>query len=172
MLRRLGGDRRGATAVEFGICAAAFFALLIACAQTVLIFFVQQTLQTAAENGARYIMTGQASSAAMSADQFRTYACAQMPPILDCSKLIVDVRAANSFDGVDTGDPSITYDGAGKVSNSWQFSTGEAGSIMVVRVMYLWTVQMGPLDLDFSNAGSGRRLLAGTMVFKSEPYKA
>jgi hypothetical protein len=41
---------------------------------------------------------------------------------------------------------------------------------MIVRVMYLWNVQLGPLGLDFSNAGRGRRLLIGTMVFKSEPY--
>ena len=102
----LATDRRGAVAVEFAICSAAFFALLLACAQTVLIFFAQQALQTAAEGGARYIMTGQASSTAMTADQFRNYACGRIPPILDCSKLIVDVRTATSFDALDTSDPA------------------------------------------------------------------
>ncbi|MFS0770937.1 TadE/TadG family type IV pilus assembly protein [Sphingomonas sp. 1P08PE] len=171
-LAGLAGDVRGAVVMEFAICSAAFLALLIACAQTVLIFFAQQALQTAAEGGARYIMTGQASNDAMTADQFRSYACGRIPPIFDCSKLIVDVRSATSFDGIDTGSPTVTYNASGDANNNWQFTTGSAGTIMIVRVMYLWNTQMGPLNLDFSNAGSGKRLLVGTMVFKSEPYKA
>ncbi len=168
--RRLLHDTRGAVILEFAICSTAFFALLLACAQTVLIFFAQQVLQTAAESGARYIMTGQANQTGMTSSQFRTYACGQIPPILDCSKLFVDVRSAGSFDALDAGDPVITYDTAGNVNNNWKFETGNAGTIMIVRVMYLWNVQLGPLNLDFSNAGRGRRLLTGTMVFKSEPY--
>jgi Flp pilus assembly protein TadG len=168
--RRLLRDTRGAVILEFAICSAAFFALMLACAQTVLIFFAQQVIQTAAEGGARYIMTGQAKQAAMDATQFRTYACGQIPPVLDCSKLFVDVRSAASFDAIDGDDPAITYNAAGNVNNNWRFETGAPGTIMIVRIMYLWNVQLGPLDLDFSNAGSGRRLLVGTMVFKSEPY--
>ncbi|MFS0770934.1 TadE/TadG family type IV pilus assembly protein [Sphingomonas sp. 1P08PE] len=159
-------------AVEFAICSAAFFALLLACAQTVLILFAQQVLQTAAESGARYIMTGQANRAAMTADQFRAYACSQMPPIVDCSKLMVDVRSAPSFDAIDTGDIAPTYDASGNVNTGLQFNAGSADAIMIVRVMYLWNVQLGPLDLDFSNAGRGKRLLTGTMVFQSEQYNS
>jgi len=165
-------DRRGAVAVEFAICASAFFALLIACAQTVLIFFAQQALQTGAEAGARYIMTGQAKQAAMSAAQFRTYACGQMPRIFDCNNLIVDVRTAADFSNIDTDTPGITYNPDGTVSNAWQFNSGGSQSIMIVRLMYFWNVQIGPLSLDFSNAGRGKRLLIGTMVFKSEPYRS
>lgn len=170
--RRLLSDTRGAVLIEFAICSAAFFALLLASVQTALIFFAQQALQTAAEGGARYIMTGQARSTSMTAAQFRNYACGQMPPILDCNKLIVDVRSADSFSDIDTRRPDIARDKSGNVSNTWQFSTGDTGRIMIVRIMYLWNVQLGPLDLDFSDAGRGKRLLTGTMVFKSEPYKS
>lgn len=159
-------DTRGAVLIEFAICASAFFALLIAIAQAVLVFFVQQALQTAAEGGARYLMTGQATAAAMTADQFRAYACAKIPAILDCRRLIVDVRTADSFAALDTAAPAD--DGTA----ARQFDTGAAGRIMIVRVMYLWTVDLGPLNLDFSNAGRGKRLITGTMVFQSEPYKA
>ncbi len=174
IVRPIGADRRGAVIIEFAICSAAFMALLIACAQTVMIFFTQQALQTAAESGARYIMTGQASRATMTVAQFRTYACAQMPPLVDCNKLIVDVRTAASFDAIDSGDVSktVTFDSSGNNNNSWEFSTGATEAIMIVRVMYLWDVRAGPLNLDFSNAGRGKRLLIGTMVFKSEAYKA
>jgi len=167
---RLLHDTRGAVMIEFAICSAAFFALMLACAQTVMIFFIQQVLQTAAEGGARYIVTGQANQAGMTSSQFRSYACSQIPPVLDCSKLFIDVRSASDFGEIDAGDPIITYNTSGDVNNNWQFEAGTSGAVMIVRVMYLWNVQVGPLNLDFSNAGSGRRLLTGTMVFKSEAY--
>lgn len=164
------GDRRGAVIIEFAICASAFLALLLACAQTVLIFFIQQGLQTAAEASARYVMTGEASKGGITADQFRTYACNKMPPVVDCSRLIVDLQKANNFNDIDTSMPTLTLDGAGQIGNSWQYTMGGSGDIMILRVMYVWSVSLGPLNLDFSNAGRGRRLLIGTMVFKSEPY--
>jgi Flp pilus assembly protein TadG len=169
-LRRLRDDRRGAVIVEFAICSAAFLALLLACAQTVLIFFAQQGLQTAAEGAARYILTGQATRNGMSRSDFLTYTCSKLPPFLDCAKVMIDVRKASSFTGIDATTPVVTYDGAGNITNNWQFDAGGSGDIMILRVMYVWQVQLGPLNLDFSNAGAGKRLLIGTMVFKSEPY--
>ncbi len=169
-LRRLRDDRRGAVIIEFAICSAAFLALLLACAQTVLIFFAQQGLQTAAEGAARYILTGQATRAGMSRSDFLSYTCSKLPPFLDCAKVMIDMRKATSFDGVDTSAPTVTYDSAGTITNGWQYDPGGSGDIMILRVMYVWQVQAGPLNLDFSNAGAGKRLLIGTMVFKSEPY--
>ena len=169
-LRRLRDDRRGAVIVEFAICSAAFMALLLACAQTVLIFFAQQGLQTAAEGAARYILTGQATRTGMNRADFLTYTCSKLPPFLDCAKVMIDVRKASSFAGVDASAPTITYNIAGNPSNNWQYDAGGSGDIMILRVMYAWQVQLGPLNLDFSNAGAGKRLLIGTMVFKSEPY--
>lgn len=164
-------DVRGATVVEFAICAGAFVALLLACAQTGIIYFMQQSLQTAAEAGTRYIMTGQAQNASMTASQFRNYVCGQTLPVLDCNNLMVDVRPATSFSSVDPSRPSITYNSAGQVTNNWQFDMGSAGSIMTVRVMYLWTTPLGSLNLDFSDGRTGKRLLMGSMVFKSEPFQ-
>ncbi len=170
-VRQLATDRRGAVMIEFAICSSAFFALLLACAQTLLIFFAQQALQTGAESGARYVMTGQAKGAAMTSEQFRNYVCGQMPSVFDCSKVMIDVRPAGPIDDLDTDDPTITYDTNGKPTNT-QFDTGSANAILIVRVMYNWNVQLGPLNLDFSNNGSGRRLLTGVMVVMSEPYKS
>lgn len=117
-------------------------------------------------------MTGEASKAGMTAEQFKAYACTKLPPFLDCSKLIIDMRKASTFADIDAGMPNLSLDSNGAVNNSWQYDTGGAGSIMILRVMYVWNVQLGPLNLDFSNAGYGKRLLIGTMVFKSEPYKS
>ncbi len=47
------------SAVEFAILAFPFLALLFAVMQTALIFFAQQTLETAAADSARLVLTGQ-----------------------------------------------------------------------------------------------------------------
>jgi len=83
---------------------------------------------------------------------------------------MVDVQSASDFSGINTTTPTLHYDKDGNVTNSWQFDPGPAGSIVVMRVMYLFPVIGGPLDLDFSNTDGGKRLLVATQVFKSESY--
>jgi Flp pilus assembly protein TadG len=50
----------GATAVEFALVAAPFFAMLVALFQTALVFFASRVLDETTEQASRYIMTGQA----------------------------------------------------------------------------------------------------------------
>ena len=52
-------SQQGATAVEFALIAPAFLAMLIAVLQTCVFVFAQQTLQNAAMQAGRLIMTGQ-----------------------------------------------------------------------------------------------------------------
>ncbi len=50
----------GAVAVEYAMVAAPFLALVFAILETSIVFFAGQTLETAAADSARLIMTGQA----------------------------------------------------------------------------------------------------------------
>lgn len=168
--RRLACDQRGATAMEFAICASMFFALLMACAQTALVFFVQQSMQTTAEEVARKVMTGEINSSNSTQAQFQTAACNALPSFLSCSNLFVTAQTAGSFANLDTSRTVLTYDSKGKLTNTWPFQTGGSGDIVILRVMYKWQTQMGPLGFDLSNQVGGARLITGTMVFKSEPY--
>ena len=52
-------DSKGATAVEFGLIAAPFLAILAALIQTFLLFFAQSQLENAVRASARQILTGQ-----------------------------------------------------------------------------------------------------------------
>lgn len=160
-------DARGAVAMEFGLCVAAFVALLLACAQVALIYFAQQNIQTSAEAVARKVMTGQVQSSTTSAAAFKQIACSTLPFFMNCTKLIVDARSASAFTSIDTSVPVITYDSKGNPTNT-QFSTGSGGSIVILRLLYPWSVAAGPLGAKFSNQASGPRMLVGTMVFKSE----
>ena len=55
--------------------AAPFLALVFAILETSIVFFAGQTLETAAADSARLIMTGQAQSQGLSQAQFKTEVC-------------------------------------------------------------------------------------------------
>jgi Flp pilus assembly protein TadG len=59
-VRRFAKGDDGIAAVEFGIVAAPFLALMFAIMETAIVFFASQTLETAVADSARLIMTGQA----------------------------------------------------------------------------------------------------------------
>jgi Flp pilus assembly protein TadG len=168
-LRAFRRDDRGATIVEFAIISAPFIALLIAILVTSLVFFAQQGLETTSEAAARLIMTGQAQQNGWTASQYQTQVCAQLPPFLSCSNLMIDVETATSFSTASAAAPTITYKN-GKPSNTWQFQAGGAGSIVIVRLMYLWPIVTGPLGFNLGNQSGNNRLLIATSVAQTEPY--
>lgn len=168
--RLLARDRRGAAAMEFALVSIPLAALMVAILQTTLVYFAQQNLEMTAEKSVRQLMTGQAQSAGMTQAQFKNVVCSKLPSFLKCSNVIVDVQQATAFSDVTTAVPTLTYDSSGNITNSWQYSPGTQGAINVVKIMYIWDVQKGPLGFDLSTMSSGKRLLIVTSVFKTEPY--
>ncbi|MGK6319816.1 TadE/TadG family type IV pilus assembly protein [Sphingomonas sp. DT-204] len=173
MGRAAGGivrDRRGASAIEFALIAAPFAALMVAVLQISLTFFAQQVLETTAEKTVRQMITGEVQRSGLTASQFKTNVCAKLPSFMDCAKLMIDVRQATSFDGIDTSPPTITYNSDGTVKNSWEFKPGGQGAINVVKIMYLWPELSAPFGFNLANTANGKRLLVAVSVFKTEPY--
>ena len=64
-VRRFARGKDGIAAVEFGMVAAPFLALMFAIMETAIVFFAGQTLETAVADSARLIMTGQAQTAGL-----------------------------------------------------------------------------------------------------------
>jgi len=162
-------DSRGATAVEFALVAAPFLALVIALIQTFLVFFAQQTLESIVRQSARLVMTGQVQSANMTQAVFKQKVCDQILILFNCSGLMVDLQVATSWTSANTGMPTLTYDGSGKVSNVWQYNPGQPGDIVVLRIMYEWPVVLGPLGFNLSNLSNGNRLIMSSAAFQNEP---
>ena len=71
-VRRFARGEDGIAAVEFGIVAAPFLALMFAIMETAIVVFASQTLETAVADSARLIMTGQAQSSSFTEAQFVT----------------------------------------------------------------------------------------------------
>lgn len=162
-------DDRGATAVEFALVAAPFLALVIALIQTFLVFFAQQTLETIVRQSARLVMTGQVQSQQMTATTFQQTVCNQVVILFNCSGLMVDMQVASGWSSTNTAMPTLTFKSDGSVANTWQFNPGNAGDIVVLRVMYVWPVMLGPLGFNLSNLSNGNRLIMSSAAFQNEP---
>jgi Flp pilus assembly protein TadG len=161
------GDNSGATAVEFGLVAAPFLALIIALIQTFLVFFAQQLLESVVRQSARLVMTGQVET--LSQDDFKQKVCDQVRIFFTCGGLMVDMQVATTWSSANTAMPTLTFDGQGAVTNSWKFDPGSAGDIVVLRVMYVWPVMLGPLGFNLSNLSNGNRQIMATAAFQNEP---
>jgi Flp pilus assembly protein TadG len=162
--------KKGAAAVEFALVAAPFLALLVALFQTALVFFAGRVLDVTTLQASRYILTGQAQNSNMTQSGFATYVCNNTFALFNCNNFMVNVQTYSTFSSATTSAPTLTFNSKGQVSNTWSYSPGGPGDIVVVQVMYQWPVVLGPLGFNLSNLSNGNRLLMSTAVFKNEPY--
>ena len=169
-LRRFARREDGAAAVEFAIVAAPFLALMFAIMETALVFFAGQALETAVADSSRLILTGQAQSQGMGADQFKDAVCAKITGMFNCaSGVSINVQKFSSFASVSMLNP---LDQSGQFNNaSLQYQPGGPGDIVVVQLFYQWPVYVSLLGFNLSDMAGGKRLLAGTAAFRVEPYK-
>jgi Flp pilus assembly protein TadG len=133
---------------------------------------VGKTLEAAATDSARLIMTGQAQAAGYSQDQFKTQVvCNYLKTgisLFNCETgVTVDVKSYANFAAINTTPPVV--DGKLDTANM-TYAPGAAGDIVVVRLYYQWPVYVTLLGNDLSNLGSGKRLLVATSVFRNEPF--
>jgi Flp pilus assembly protein TadG len=168
---KLARQQDGTAAVEFAIVALPFITLLLGIMQTALVFFAGRMLDNAVFETGRLLLTGQAQTQKLSQVNFLQDVCAQLPVLFDCSRLLVDVQSASSFSTANTSAPTLTFNPAGQVTNTWQYQPGDPGAIVVMRVMYEWPIFLGPLGAGLANLPNGHRLLMSTAAFKNEPYQ-
>jgi hypothetical protein len=83
---------------------------------------------------------------------------------------MVDVESGSTYSAINTAPITITYDGSGNPTNTFGYSTGNPGDIIILRVMYNWPVIASPLMPGLANQANGDHLLIATSVFKTEPY--
>lgn len=166
---RFGRETDGATAVEFGLVGIPFVMLIFAILETALIFFTGQALETAVNNTARYIRTGQAHEDIMNAADFKASVCTQVFYLVDCEGgLRLDVRTFETFDSIDLG---IVIDENEELdTDDFTFQIGEAGDIVAVRVLYEWPTFTFRDIFGLATLANGNHVLSATAVFKNEPF--
>jgi hypothetical protein len=171
-VRRLVQGEDGVAAIEFALIVAPFLALVFAIIETSLIFFTTQSLERATADAARLIMTGQQQKVVAPGDpivEFKKRLCYDPPagspdervvlPMIDCSKLTVQVLSADS----------VGYSSASTTSSK----LGGPGCIVTVQVTYQWPVWVSLFNLSYGLAGGswdGKHEMKATAVFRNEPY--
>lgn len=155
---------RGATAIEFALLAPIYLVLLFGILESAVILLNEVVMEGAAQEAARQVRTGSVQQSGNPQTQFRNLLCAGLYSLMPCGNLIYDVRSFPNFSGA-----SITplYDDDGNPLPT-QFSTGQAGDIVVVRVSRDWQFVTPLLTHAY---GVPSMKLSSTVVFRNEPYR-
>src|SRR5208282_4587652 len=132
--------------------------------------FAQATLQNAAVTAGRMFMTGQAQNGNLTQAQFAADVCPMISALFTCGNLMVNVQAYSAFSSASASAPTLTYNAQGQVTNSWSYTTGTPGQVMVVQLIYQWPIVNGPFGYVLSNLGNGTAEMMGVTAFRVEPY--
>jgi Flp pilus assembly protein TadG len=167
-VRRFARGNDGIAAVEFGIVAAPFLALMFAIMETAIVFFASQTLETAVADSSRLIMTGQVQTGNFTETKFKQAVCAKILGLFDCANGIkIDVKKYSGFSSINNSKP---IDAKGNLLTNFGYDPGKQGDIVVVRLMYEWPIYVSLLGFSLSDLSGGKRLIMATAAFRNEPY--
>jgi len=162
------GAEDGSAIIEFAFVAPIFFLLLFAIVEIGVIFFAQSVLQHATNDLGRMVRTGQIQGQNLTQAQVRQIVCNDVSPLIPCnSTLDVDIEAFSNFGGVQFSPP---LDQNGNLNNLNNFQPGNACQVVLVRVLYPWTVFTPGLTPFLSNMAGDKHLLYSAAAFRNEPY--
>jgi Flp pilus assembly protein TadG len=168
-LKRFAREQDGAAAVEFGLVAVPFLALLFAIMETAFVFFAGQSLEYAASQSGRLIMTGQADSGGWDQSTFKNQVCARIVALFDCqNKLYVNVQKYSNYGSASTTPP---YNNGQLDTSKMKYEPCQPGETNVLQLYYQWPIYVSLLNSYLANQGGGHRLLIATSAFTCEPFK-
>jgi len=166
VLGRLRRDKRGATAIEFGMVATPFLMLVFGIIQVGLLFFATFTIENATEQAARLIRTGQ--SQGMTAASFAKCVCSFSASFVDCTnKLRINVQSFPTFAGIT---PPSGLTAAQTLNNTQNFTAGNGGDVVLVTTFYEWDLAGKLPFLKMTNMAGNNFLIQAATTFRNEPY--
>ncbi|PDT35209.1 MULTISPECIES: TadE/TadG family type IV pilus assembly protein [Sinorhizobium] len=184
LFRRLLGDKRGGTAIEFAILALPFFIVVFASIETFVAFAGEQLLANATDTLARKIRTGEITQE-MGESEFRQAFCDEIAILLTCSatevdepeKLYLDVRQVTDPSQFPAAVPRVgSGDSSDLDTSGFQFAPGGGKEYTMVRAYYRWQVitdLVRPYVTNLRSAGSSMPddyLMVATATFRNEDY--
>jgi Flp pilus assembly protein TadG len=151
------------------LIAPVFFGLLFAILETALVFLASQVMESATQDSARLIMTGQAQNLNFKGRDFRDQVCNHLVGLFaDCKQNVkIDVQNYSAFGSVNI---NSQIDASGNFIDNMQYCPGQAQDIVVVRVFWQWPLFVTGLGYDITNLAGHKRLLVATAAFRNEPF--
>lgn len=176
LIGRFVKNRDGATAVEFGLVALPFFALLFAIIETAMIFWSTQVLETAVADASRKIYTGQFQTEHAGetdpmeiARKFREEVCSRVTALFACDSMIeVDIRRFPN--GFPSAGLPLPVDEGNFDATSFGYEASGPNDIVVVRAAMQYPVFLSFMNVSFANLNNGKRLIMASAAFRNEPF--
>lgn len=157
--KRFARGQRGATTVEFAIISMVLFAVICGVIELALILFAQSSLEDAAREASRYGITEQPNATGNRDGAILAKAKAQLPHLLDPTKLTLKTLIYNDFSSIGKAEPFTDTNGNGVYdagepfkdvngNKKWDADQGQAGSggtrsIVLYDLLYTWNPQFG-----------------------------
>src|SRR5262245_62165296 len=128
--KRFAKAKGGSTLIEFALLAPVFFMLVMGLIEFVLFQYKTYALNHVVYEATRNLQTGEVQSSADMAKAFHDEVCEQAGPMIDCNKIVFDVRAFNKIE--DISYPAVKFDKDGNPVD-WVFQPGGPEQYSVVR---------------------------------------
>jgi Flp pilus assembly protein TadG len=171
LVARFVANRRGVTAIEFGVLIFPFSLLLFAILETCISFAGQQVLANAADDVARQIRTGQIKAANLSEVKLKQLICADLDAIVasGCPGLVVDLRQYATF--AEAANVKIKYTADHDIDTTgFAVAPGPSMSKNMLRVFYKWPVMIDFMRKYASNLKGGKTLHFASVTWQNEPF--
>jgi Flp pilus assembly protein TadG len=178
--RRFARDSRGATAVEFGMVAAPFFALVIAIMTIGTQYLTLHFLEHGVTTASRKLRTGEAQKAGLTIADFRKLVCDSAGTMIACdSRLVIHIKSSPTFAGLSPLASCMTNGNltpsAGQGTDSIKSRSGNASTAVAVTACYEWSGGAGLWNVITSLVSptpqtQGKTVLSTASAFRSEPY--
>ena len=169
-ISRFSRAKEGSTAIEFGILAMPFLALIFAVMESCLSFATQQLVANAVDRVSRDVRTGRLKIADLSGPKLHTAICGRIALMAPdgCPDLIVDLNNYASFNAVPK---NVPFTGTGDINTTgFTVNPGGPGTINHMRVYYRWPVMTDFMRSRMSNLPNGKTLLLSSATWRNEPF--
>ncbi len=164
-------------AVEFAMIGAPLLLTIVAIFQSALFIYDSSRLDAATRAAARQIQTGSVQAGGLTAAQFRTNLCSQLPAAIPCGSIIVNLQTFSeaSFPGgfysfVNGTQTAVNVPPLDNTKTS--YCPGGSGEYEYLQVFYampmLGTVWLPAITTTFQ--GNTVALVSAAAAFKNEPY--
>ncbi len=77
------------------------------------------------------------------------------------------MRTYSNFSAISTAKP---FDANGNLQTNFVYTPGNAGDIVVVRLMYEWPIYVSLLGFNLADMTGNKRLIIATAALRNEPY--
>lgn len=182
---RLLADASGATAVEFGLIAIPFMALLGAVIQIAFMTWAQQNLDFTFQKAARAVFTGQlqtanAGSGATAAAMLTSIRNSMCGPssgngastVYNCSGVKIDLKLGTNFASTTFSPPVDPGTKTWSTGFGTNYACAPPGSIVIATAAVEFPLFFRLWNAGLSSFSDGGVLLQSTAVFRTEPYAA